>query len=133
MLLVKTVPLFAVCIFPSVALNSEPGQQQPQEELDERAPLFVAIGSVCQKAAGGSESAGPSNVDHDEAETPFPIFVQERAVVYGRALGHVRVAPSCGSCTCCFQGSHGKGKRSSLTQQLKTTTREGVLSVVTEK
>ena len=35
---------------PSAAFSSEPGQLQPDEQLDERAPLFVATGSVCQKA-----------------------------------------------------------------------------------
>ena len=49
-LLVKTVPLFAVCFSHQLLLNSEPGQLQPHEELDKRAPLFVAIGSVCHKA-----------------------------------------------------------------------------------
>ena len=111
-LLVKTVALFVVCIFPSVALNSEPGQQQPHEELDEHASLLLRLEASAKRLAGGSPSAGPSNVDHDEAETLFSCFVPGRAVsLTDELLIMYASRRPCGSCTCCFQGSHGKGQR----------------------
>ena len=48
-LLVNTVATLCRVLFPSVALNSEPGQQHPHEELVERAPLFAVTGCVCSE------------------------------------------------------------------------------------
>ena len=79
----ETVPLFVVCFSRQLLSTREPSQ--PHEELDQRAPLFVATGSVCQKA-GWLLSVDRQMRTTTRPKHPFQFIVPEKAVVLAGEL-----------------------------------------------
>ena len=79
-LLVKTVPLFVVCFSHRLLSTRSPASSSHTRSSTSARHCLLRLEASARRLAGGSQSAGPSNVDHDEAETPFQIFEPERAV-----------------------------------------------------
>ena len=79
-LLVKTVPLFVVCFSHQLPSTRSPASSSYTKSWTSARHCLLGLEASARRLAGGSQSAGPSNVDHDEAETPFPIVAPERAV-----------------------------------------------------
>ena len=70
---VKTVALFYRVLFPSVALNTDPASSSSHTRSWTSARhCLLRLEVSAKRLADGSQSAGSSNVDPDEAETPFP-------------------------------------------------------------
>ena len=70
-LLVKTVPLFVVCFSHRLLTTRSPASSSHTRTLTSARHSLLRL----EASAWWRHSIGwPSNVDHDEAETPFPIF-----------------------------------------------------------
>ena len=73
-LLVKTVPLFVVFFSHLLLPTRSPASSSHTRSSTSARHCLLRLEASARMLGGGSQSAGPSDEDHDEAETPFPDF-----------------------------------------------------------
>ena len=78
--LLVAVPLFVVCFSHQLLSARSPASSSRTRSSTSARHCLLRLEASARRLAGGCQSAWPSNVDHDEAETLFLIFVPERAV-----------------------------------------------------